>query len=98
GGGCLELRRTDGPPLRLLYSCSLVETVGEVARGLDELRQGRAVGAPTAPRVRCDRCGRRLPEPGGVCPGCIRRFAVLRRVLTFAAPYRHRGLLLAVPA
>jgi ATP-binding cassette subfamily B protein len=98
GGGCLELRRTDGPPLRLLYSSSLVETVGEVARGLEELRQGRTVAVPTAPRVRCDRCGRRLPEPGGVCPTCIRRFTVLRRVLAFAAPYRRRALLLAVAA
>src|SRR2546425_25342 len=96
GGGCLELRRADGPPLRLLYSPALAEGVSALLNVLEQLRQGRAVVVPEARRVRCDRCGRRLPEPDGICPACVRRLAALRRILAFASPYRKRTLLLMV--
>jgi ATP-binding cassette subfamily B protein len=99
GGGCLELRRIEGPPLRLLHSSSLIQTAAAVAEGIEQLRQRRwPLAVPVAPRVRCERCGRRLPERDAVCLACLRRLATLRRVVAFAFPYRARALLLAVAA
>src|SRR5262249_12712204 len=98
GGGCLELRCTNDPPLRIVYSAALVETMRAVANGIEQLRQGCSVAVPGTRRGQCGRCGRRLPEPDGVCPMCLRRLAALRRVMAFAIPYRARALVLIVAA
>jgi len=42
----------------------------------------------------CDTCGRLLPEPGSVCPACLKRGQVLLRLLGYLKPHWKRGLLL----
>jgi ATP-binding cassette, subfamily B, bacterial len=96
GGGCLEVCRTDGPPLRVQHSASLRMRFLDVARGIEGLREARSLVPQHTERGRCGRCGRRLPEPNSVCPACLSRVATLRKVMTFVKPYYRRTLLLAL--
>src|SRR5512135_2620902 len=95
GGGCLEIAWNAGPLIRIPYSASLSDQFAEVARGIEQLRKGEPLLIRTEPdRVRCENCGRRLPEKNGICPACIRRLAVLRRITTYLNPYKGHVLLI----
>src|SRR5262245_7179007 len=97
GGGCLEIARRDGPPVRVPHSASLAARFAEVARGIEQLHQGEPLLiAAETDRARCDQCGRLLPEKNGVCPACIRRSATLRRLTAYLRPYKGRVLLLSL--
>src|SRR5512135_530109 len=97
GGGCLEIAQNAGPLIRIPYSASLSDEFAEVARGIEQLRKGEPLHIRTEPdRVRCERCGRRLPEKNSNCPACIRRLAVLRRITTYLYPYRGHVLLITL--
>src|SRR5712691_4806373 len=72
GGGYLEIARKEGPPIRIPYSASLSVVFSEVARGIEQLRKGEPFFIHAEPaQVRCQRCGRLLPEKSGTCPACI---------------------------
>src|SRR6266446_3945496 len=95
GGGYLEIARKGGPPIRIPYSASLFGVFSEVARGIEQLRKGEPFLIHAEPaQVRCERCGRPLPEKNGTCPVCIHRLATLRRITTYLKPYNSRMLLL----
>jgi ATP-binding cassette subfamily B protein len=97
GGGCLEIARKDGPPLRVLHTASLAARFAEVARGIEQLRRGEPllISGETG-RSRCDKCRRLLPEKNGVCPACVRRSATLRRLTAYLRPYKGQVLLLSL--
>jgi ATP-binding cassette, subfamily B, bacterial len=42
----------------------------------------------------CSSCGRLLPEPGGVCPACLRRGQVLMRLVEYLKPHWRRAVML----
>ncbi len=42
----------------------------------------------------CESCGRLLPEPGGVCPACLRRGQVLIRLIDYLKPHWKKAALL----
>jgi len=42
----------------------------------------------------CEKCHRLLPEPGGVCPACLKRGQVLLRLLGYLRPHWKRAALL----
>lgn len=97
GGGCLEIAQNAGSLIRIPYSASLSDEFAEVARGIEQLREGQPLLIRTEPdRVRCERCGRRLPEKNSICPACIRRLAVLRRITTYLNPYQGHVLLITL--
>jgi ATP-binding cassette, subfamily B, bacterial len=97
GGGCLHLERRGAPTVEVLYSSSLGTRFSEVARGLEQLRQGKErPPAPQLDRLRCARCGRLLPEKNGICPACIEKLATLKRIVGYMAPYKGRAAVLAV--
>jgi len=108
GGGALVVEA--GGPARTLvrYDAGGARAFGRLARRLD--RAARPAGddggddgagpldlEPLLAELRegsCPRCGRPYPRRTRVCPACVRRGSVLRRVLGFARPYRGRLVLL----
>ena len=95
GGGCLRLEREDKPTITVLYSSSLAEKFSEVTRGIEQLRKGEPFLINTQlDRMRCEKCGRLLPEKNGICSNCIRRLATLQRIASYLKPYKWYALLL----
>ncbi|MBT4608856.1 MAG: ABC transporter ATP-binding protein [Gemmatimonadetes bacterium] len=97
GGGELTIERKSAPTIRVTYSSTEAVKFSEVARGLEQLRKGEDfLIRATLDRIRCDRCGRLLPEKNSLCPACVRRFATLGRIVSYMAPHRWRAVTLAV--
>jgi ATP-binding cassette, subfamily B, bacterial len=97
GGARLEVERKDGPTILVPYSQTQVEKFAEVARGVEQLRREQEFFVRhELDRTRCDRCGRLLPERNGICPACINRMNTFVRIARYLAPYKSRGILLAV--
>ncbi len=95
--GTLVAATTRGPRVLVRFSSALAGDFGLAARALEALAKGEpiAIDPRDLPHY-CPRCGRRLPTNTRVCPVCVDRGAVLRRLLAFAHPYRWRMLLAAV--
>jgi len=97
GGGRLELERDGNATVFVPYSSSLAAKFSEVVRGIEQLRKGEPFLINTElDRIRCEKCGRLLPEKNGICPACIRRLTTLRRIASYLKPYTGRAILLAV--
>ncbi len=97
GGGRLELEHKSGPALYLPYSSSLAVKFSEVARGLEQLRKGEPLQINTErDRLRCDKCGRLLPEKNGLCPACVKRLRTLGRIVSYMKPHKWRAAALAL--
>ena len=97
GGGQLELERKSGPALYLPYSSSLAVKFSEVARGLEQLRKGEPLQINTErDRLRCDKCGRLLPDKNGLCPACVKRLRTLGRIVSYMKPHKWRAAALAL--
>ena len=91
GGGFLAVDRHKQGPLLVPYTQSLTPKFTEVAEGIRQLSEGRNLSLPEeVERVRCDACGRLLPEKNGICAACIRKWHTLRRLLRYLAaqPWR----------
>ena len=97
GGGRLELERKIGSTVWVPYSSSLSVKFSEVARGIEQLRQEEPFQiADQLDRIRCDKCGRLLPEKNGICPACIHRFSTLARIASYMKPHKGRAAVLAL--
>ncbi|NKB67102.1 MAG: ATP-binding cassette domain-containing protein [Candidatus Latescibacteria bacterium] len=96
-GGRLELVRRASPTVLIPYSASVAGTFSEIARGLEQLRQGSPlVVAPLVDRIRCRHCARLLPEKNGLCPACISRWSTLKRIAQYLKPYKLQAILLGL--
>ena len=97
GGGRLEIERFGESTVEVPYTDTVGAKFSEVARGLEQLRKGEAfLVNPQLERIRCDQCGRLLPEKDGICPACIRKWSTLKRISGYMAPYKVRAVILAV--
>ncbi len=77
------------PFLRL--TGTLVRHMAIAARAIEKLAKGEQLDInPEDLPYYCPKCGRRLSQDTKVCGSCLDRGAALRRLLTFAAPYRWR--------
>jgi ATP-binding cassette subfamily B protein len=96
GGGRLLFRLKSGEDIAAVtYSLTNAHQFTEAARGIEQLAEGEPFRVDLfLERTRCDKCGRLLPEKGGICPGCIRRSRTLLRIATFLRPYRMGAALL----
>ena len=96
GGGRLEIERRGEPTVLVSYTDSEAVKFSEVARGLEQLRKGEAFEVnPNIDRLRCDKCGRLLPERNSICPACIRKGETLLRIAGYLSPYKLKAALLA---
>jgi len=99
GGGFLEVL-TEGVYVEVLaFSNARADTFYKVAAKLRAWRAGEMpeVGPDDDydPR-RCDKCGMPLEFKGDLCKRCMRRSAVLMRVLRMMRPYRGRAAVMMV--
>ena len=89
GGGRLVLRNGDRELGALYFTNSAVPKFLEVAAGIERLIRTGDAGLPAVvDRIRCETCRKLLPEKNGVCPKCLDRWATLRALLGYLAPYR----------
>jgi ATP-binding cassette subfamily B protein len=89
--GMLIADTRSGPVILSRFTAPLSSDFGLAARALEMLAKGEpvAVDPRDLPRY-CPRCGRRLQVNTRVCPTCVDRGAVLRRLLEMAWPHRFR--------
>src|SRR5215813_9256383 len=79
GGGRVALERDGCSPVYLYFSASLAQKFAEAAAGIEKLIRGEPLSLPDAlDRIRCEICGRMLPEKNGSCPRCTKKRQTLR--------------------
>jgi len=108
GNGLLEAQTTDGHLIELIrYSKTLAESFEEIARRIndklslseDELQKNEEklsrVSGPKEQRgtYRCPNCGFPMKYASDICPRCIKKRAMLRRLMSFLKG--HGGLVIA---
>lgn len=99
GGGRLELTTEAGVVSLVEFTASVAARFSEMARGIEQLAKGEELNIKWKhEQTRCEKCGRLLPEKDGRCAACVKRMAVLRRVLSYLEPYRGRAVLVALLA
>lgn len=97
GNGLLKVSAGGKNYILIHFSNELTERFGLIAHYLREYSQMGADAEPPDLRSdgqRCLSCGKRLLDPSlKVCPNCIKRGQVMRRLLYLARPYWGLGLL-----
>ncbi len=89
GGGRLVLRNGNRELGVLYFTNSALPKFVEVAAGIERLIRTGDAGLPAVvDRIRCESCSRLLPEKNGVCPKCLDRWATVRALFRYLAPYR----------
>ena len=97
GGGHLEIERRGEPTLYIGYTDSQAVKFSEITRGLEQLRQGNPfLINPQLDKLRCDNCGRLLPEKNSICPACIRKRETLKRIAVYLLPYKLKAAVIAL--
>lgn len=99
-GGRLVLRtKSHEDIVAASYSLTRAQEFGELARGIQQLAKGEEFNVNLVQqKIRCDKCGRLLPEKDGVCPNCINRGKTMLRLGSFLKPYKKKAILLGVYA
>lgn len=94
GSGVLEVG-VNGKVIDLLhYTHTLASRFNKVAKALESLAQDEKIPDVEADEDRrCPTCGRLLPEGSKVCPACLNKAKVLKRLLSLTKPYWGRLLL-----
>jgi ATP-binding cassette subfamily B protein len=96
GGGQLEIAGDLFSPARIPYSASTSREFARFAQAIEDAKAGRPVEKKSPPRVRCEQCGRLLPERDGMCPACLRKWSTFRRIVAYLGPHRQRVALLVL--
>ena len=90
GGGMLQAV-VNGHKVDLIsFTNALSERFGRVRGQLDAAAKGKPIPEEPERQTRCPSCGLILGEETRACPRCMRKGAVLRRLLSYAGPYRAR--------
>jgi ATP-binding cassette subfamily B protein len=96
-GGAVLQAVVKGRKVDLLsYTNALAKRFGRVRGQLDAAAKGKPIPHEPERPDRCPTCGLIIGEETRVCPRCVRKGAVLRRLLGYAAPYRARLVLTGV--
>jgi ATP-binding cassette subfamily B protein len=92
GGARLELETVDGIVPVAECSAAVAARFSELARGIEQLAKGEPLNIKLkAERTHCEKCGLPLPEKDGRCAACVKRMAVMGRVLSYLKPYRKQS-------
>src|SRR5215471_758266 len=71
-------------------------TNSEKPRAIEDARTGRSSGTKSRERVRCERCGRLLPDQKGICPRCLRKWHTFWRIAAYLGPHRSQVAILVL--
>lgn len=97
GGARLEVTTARGIVPVAECTAAVSARFSEMARGIEQLARGDELDIKwTHEKTRCEKCGRLLPEKDGRCAACVKRVAVLMRILSYMGPYRGRAALVAL--
>lgn len=81
----------------LRYTPTQREKFSRIAQGIDQLIKKKSFKMDSQHlRIRCEKCGRLLPERNGICTSCPNRLAMLRRVMKYMIPFKARVVLMVV--
>jgi ATP-binding cassette, subfamily B, bacterial len=97
GGGVLQARQSGGWIDVVRYSNSLADRFAKLTAKLEERRRTGTLTLNSEDETdqrRCKKCGLQLQLSNDICPSCVPRQAVFRRVLGMIRPYRGATLLL----
>ena len=79
----------------LRYTPSQRTKFARIVPGIDQLIKDKPVKMEgEVDRSRCDKCGRLLPEPNGICSACTNRLAMLRRIARYVIPFKSQVILM----
>lgn len=88
GSGVLEVAVNCEVIDLLHYTHTLAPRFSKVARVLESLAKEQEIPEDQGDdSKRCDTCGRLLPDGSKVCPACLNKTKVLRRLLGMTRPY-----------
>lgn len=90
GNGFLELDRSGHPEILLHFTNAVADRFRKLAQLLDRLAQDTSFEMAVddgKEEYKCLSCGRNLPEAGQVCPKCLKKGQILRRLIGLATPY-----------
>ena len=100
GNGLMQVTVQDQPHVLLHYSNELTDRFGRVAHYLHERAQNGPhvpIPDPDADSHKCIVCGRLLFDPSSkVCPNCIQRGKIFRRLMDLARPYWGKMVVIVV--
>ncbi|MGI8423701.1 MAG: ABC transporter transmembrane domain-containing protein [Chloroflexota bacterium] len=97
GGGRLEVYDGNVPIPIVEYSSSHGPKFSEVARSIQQLVKGNPFRvSDDIPKVRCEKCGRLLVEKNAPCSKCVRKRAILIRLMRYLRPMLWLSILLGV--
>ncbi|HJZ96953.1 MAG TPA: ABC transporter transmembrane domain-containing protein, partial [Candidatus Solibacter sp.] len=96
GGGRLEIHRKLLNAIQLSYTASKSQQFIDFARAIEDARAGRPIETKLRERVRCEQCGRLLPDRDGLCPACLRKWHTFRRITEYLRPHRKRVAILVL--
>jgi len=97
GNGVLHVK-VNGRRVELLhYTNSLAPKFHRVARQLEAIaKEEETPQDDEEEKKHCETCGRYLPDGTSVCPACLNKGRVLRRLLSLTRPYWSRVVIVAV--
>lgn len=99
GGGRLEVSQKGLPRTVIEFTSSQGPKFAEVTRGIQQLAKGQPLSInSTSAKLRCEKCGRLLPEKNGLCPRCVHKGAMAVRLAGYLRPHWQQTVLLATLA
>ena len=97
GGGRLEVKLNGYFTPIVEYSSSLAAKFTEIARGIQQVAKDEPFAVTTdIPRARCQRCQALLPDRDRNCPRCVRKMAVMLRIVSYLEPYKALAAVLII--
>ncbi len=98
GGGQMEVTCKGGVIIPVIaYSLTLAAAFSECARGIEQLAGGNPLSIKISTKpLRCQKCGRLLPDKDGTCPVCVNRNRTFYRIAGYLRPYFRQAMLLVV--
>ena len=98
GSGRLVAKAESGDDTVLIYyTKTLVPEFALMCRVIRDLAQGRVPELPDGHEPAwCPKCGAPLPERGGICPLCLPRWKVFKRLVSLMKPYKTRLVLVMI--
>jgi ATP-binding cassette subfamily B protein len=75
------------------YTPSQRNKFAQIARSIDLLIKDKPMAFDDEiDKIRCEKCGKLLSEPNGVCISCTDRLAMLTRILGYMKPFKVKAL------
>ena len=93
GGSCLEVSTAEDTIPLIRYSQSRKDRFNEAQRGLEQHIENQPFEVKKEfPRVTCENCGRRLPVKDGLCPACVSKWEMLKRICYYLKAHKTKAV------